>query len=166
MKFDNTQTALKIQMQKRIIAVFSGVFVALLVFIVEFWEFLNGITGLPKWALIILFLLFFILFYIYHLVAASAFISFSDEEGKIVLRFYQLNFFNTNKFSYEIPKNELSGFTLEYKLSKIRENLFLFRRYQGSIVKYPPVPISSLTKSEKAKLINTLNNYISKDLNK
>jgi hypothetical protein len=158
MKFDNDQTAIKIQMQKRILAVISAVLVALL-FFTDFDTFLNSMTGLPRYVFVILFLSIFLLFYLYHLFLSSAFIYFSDEDNKIVLRFYQLNFFNSSKVSYEIPKNEFTGYKLELKLNKKKEMLILFRKYQGSIVRYPPVPISSLTKEERGKILKTLNQY-------
>jgi hypothetical protein len=164
MQFDNNQTAIKIQMQKQIIAIFSGVLIALVIFIVEFWTFLYELTGLPKLVIIFFFLLFFLVFYAYHLLAASSFISFSDDEGKIVLRFYQLNAFNTAKMSFEIPKSDLTGYKIEYKFKKLRQDLIIYRRYQGSIVKYPSVPISALTDSERTKLISTLNKYVPRNI--
>ena len=162
MKFDNEQTAVKIQMQKRIVAVFSFVLVALMVFIYGISNFLIENTGIPKYLFIIFFLSFFLVFYIYHLVRASAFLSFSDEDAKIVLRFYRLDLFNSSKISYEIPFADFTGYTLEYRFFKFRESIVLFRMYQGKIVKYPPVPISALTKPERSKLLATLKGYIPK----
>ncbi|PKP34960.1 MAG: hypothetical protein CVT98_10460 [Bacteroidetes bacterium HGW-Bacteroidetes-15] len=162
MKIDNTQTAIKIQMQKRLIAVVVAVLVALLYFISEFSSFLINITGLPKTVFTIFFLLFFFVFYFYHLFAASSFTFYSDEEGKIIVRFYQLNGFNTSKLSYEIPKSEFTSYRLEYKYFKLRENLILFRKFQGNIVRYPPLSISALTKDERKKLLLSLNQNLPK----
>lgn len=159
MKLDNEQTVIKIQMQKRILAVLSAVLVALL-FFTSFFKILNDLTGLPRYFFVILSISFFLLFYLYHLVVASAFISFSDEESKIVLRYYQLNLFASGKMSYEIPKRDFTGFKIEHEYLKMRENLVLSRVYQGSVVRYPPVPITSLTKSERSKLINSLNHHV------
>jgi hypothetical protein len=159
MKFDNEQTTIKIQMQKRIMAVLSAVLVALLYF-TGFDRFLVELTGIPRWGFVIIFLSFFVIFYIYHLLVASAFISYNDEESKIVIRFYQLNLFKSDKMSYEIPKRDFTGFKINYKLNKFREELVIFRKYQGKVVKYPPVPISSLTKSERSKLIKSLDKFV------
>jgi len=146
-------------MQKRIMAVLSAVLVALL-FFTGFDRFLVGLTGIPRWAFIILFMSFFVVFYTYHLLTASAFISYNDEENKIVLRFYQLNLFKSDKISYEIPKRDFAGFKTSYKFKKLREEMVLFRKYQGKMVKYPPIPISALTKSERSKLIKSLNKFV------
>lgn len=161
MKFENDQTVIKIQMQKRIIAVLSAVLVALL-FFTNFDKFLVDFTGLPRFVFVILFLSFFVQFYIYHLVAASAYIYFTDEESKIVLRFYQLNLFSSGKMSYEIPKRDFTGYKIETKYRKVRENLILFRVYQGSVVRYPAIPITALTKSERSKLLSNLNQHTPK----
>jgi hypothetical protein len=99
---------------------------------------------------------FFFAFYFYHIIAASSYIYYCDEDGKIVFRFYQLNGFSTSKLSYEIPKKEFTGFKVEKKYRNIRENIVVFRKYQGNIVNYPPISISALTKSEKGKLLRSL----------
>jgi hypothetical protein len=156
MIIDNDPSAVKIQMQKRLIAVIVAVFIALLYFIHDFSAFLIGITGLPKWLLTIILSSFFFAFYFYHIIAASSYIYYCDEDGKIVFRFYQLNGFSTSKLSYEIPKAEFTGFKIEKKFRNIRENLVLFRKYQGNIVNYPPISISVLTKNERGKLMRSL----------
>jgi hypothetical protein len=161
MTFDNSQMALKIQMQKRFFAVISAVFLALLFFIVDFWEFFNRITGLPKPLLAVLFIFIYFSFYIYHIIAGSSFVFFSDDAGKIIIRFYKLDMFNSSKNSYEIPQSELAGYRIEKKFFNIRHNLTVFRRYQGKIVKYPPLSISALTETEKTKLLKALNKYSS-----
>lgn len=146
-------------MQKRIMAVISAVLVALL-FFTQFHTFLLRITGIPRWIFVLLFLSFFVGFYIYHLLKASAFVSYNDDENKIVIRFYQLNLFKSDKMSYEIPKRDFTGFRITYGLRKLREDLILFRKYQGKVVKYPPVPIGALTKAERSKLIKALDKLV------
>ncbi len=158
MKFDNSDTAVKIQMQKRLIAVVVAVLIALIYFVPGFYNFFNSMFGTSKLVLTIVFLLLFILFYFYHLVAASSFLYFNDDERKIIIRFYQLNMLDSSKNSYEIPKREFAGFTIKRKF-KIREDLILFRSYQGKIVKYPPVSISLLPAHLRKKLIAALDKY-------
>lgn len=162
MKIDNTHTAVRIQMQKRLIAVVVAVLIALLYFISEFSSFIVDVTRIPKFVYTILLILVFFVFYFYHIFAASSYIFFNDEENKIIIRFYQLNGFNTKKFSYEIPKKEFTGFKLEHKYFKLREDLILFRKYQGNIVRYPSLSISALTKEERRRLLVSLNQYIPK----
>jgi hypothetical protein len=159
MKFDNSGIAIKIQMQKRLIAIVAAIFIALTFFISGFYEFLHSITSLSKLYLTLFFSSFFIVFYVYHLVAASSYIFFSDEGGKIIVRFYQLNLFNTSKNSFEIPKKEFLGYKILKRAYNIREELVLIRKYQGKVVKYPPVSLNALPKNDKTKLIATLDKY-------
>ncbi|MFO8021930.1 MAG: hypothetical protein R6U65_05635 [Perlabentimonas sp.] len=158
MKFDNSDTAVKIQMQKRLVAVLVAVLVALIYFIPSFYNLFHSTLGISKVALTLIFLALFIFFYLYHLVAASSFFYYNDDDRKIIIRFYQLNMLDPSKNSFEIPKREFAGFTIKRKF-KIRENLIVFRNYQGKIVNYPPVSISSLPSALRQKLIASLDKH-------
>lgn len=162
MKFDNEGTTIKIHVLKTIMAIISGVLIALMVFIPGFYNFLIDNTGIPKYLFIILFSLVFIIFYLYHLVSASAFLSFDDEEDKIVIRFYRFDIFNPSKVAYEISFADFVGYKVEQRYLKLCEDLILFRMYQGDIVKYPPIPISALTRSERKKMLTALDSHIPK----
>jgi Na+-transporting methylmalonyl-CoA/oxaloacetate decarboxylase gamma subunit len=161
MKFDNTQTAIKIQMQKRLLAVVVAVVVALL-YTTSVWDYVQEEIGLSRLGFTLIVLFLFILFYIYHILVASSFIYYSDDEPKIIIRFYQLNFFNSAKNSFEIPKKEFTGFRIERSVFNLREDLIMFRKSQGKIVRYPPFSISSLSLSEKGKLLKSLNSFSQK----
>ena len=162
MKFDNEQTVEKIHIQKTIAAILSAILVALMVFISSFSSFLIKNTGIPKYIFIIIFMLIFLIFYSFHLARASAFLLFNDDEDKIVIRFYRLDIFKSSKISYEIPFADFMGYKLEHRYMKLRESIVLFRMYQGKIVKYPPIPISALTKPERNKLLTALSNHVPK----
>lgn len=155
MKFDNDYAVIRAQMQKRLLAVAMAIFVALL-YTTSIWRYVENWTGIPRMAATMFFISIFLAFYIYHLIAASSFILYNDEEGKIILRSYQLNMFNTSKNSYEIPKSEFKGYSISSRFMGIRKNIILYRKHQGKTVKYPPVSISLLTPLELNKLKNAL----------
>lgn len=155
MKFDNDYAVIRAQMQKRLLAVAMVTLIALL-YTTSIWHYVENWTGIPRVVGTIFFALIFIIYYIYHIVAASSFIHYNDEEGKIILRSYQLNMFNTSKNSYEIPKAEFNGYTISTRFRGIRKNLILYRKHQGKTVKYPPVSLSLLTPLELNKLKNSL----------
>ncbi|HCY01111.1 MAG TPA: hypothetical protein DG754_13310 [Bacteroidales bacterium] len=155
MKFDNDYAVVRAQMQKRLLAVVMVVFIALL-YTTTLWRYVENWIGIPKTAATVFFASVFLVYYIYHLVAASSFILYNDEEGKIILRSYQLNMFNTSKNSYEIPKSEFKGYSISSRFMGIRKDLTLFRKHQGKTVKYPPVSISLLSPIELNKLKNGL----------
>ena len=158
MKFDNTNAVIRVQMQKRLLAVVVVTFIAIY-FTTNIWRYVEGLIGLPKVGGILFFVSIFLIFYIYHIVAASAFIFYNDEEGKIILRFYQINMFNSSKNSVEIPKSEFEGYSLKSGFMGIRKSITLYRKYQGKTVKYPPASISLLTEAELNKLQKSLREY-------
>ena len=162
MKFDNKHTEIKIQSQKQLFAVIVAVVVAL-IFITDFWDYVYKYTGISRGLFTIILCTRYLAFYLYHIFRASSYISFNDEEGKIVIRFYQLNFFNQAKISCEIPRSQFAGYRIERKsLFKLRENVTVFRKSQGNIVRYPPFSISALTADERKKLLKTLASYSGK----
>jgi len=155
MKFDNSYAVIRVQMQKRLLAIVVAVFVALL-YTTNIWSYVEKWTDIPRYVGTIIFVATFFTFYIYHVIAASSFILYNDEEAKIIVRFYQLNMFNTSKNSFEIPKSEFEGYALSNSHLGIRKNLFLYRKYQGKTVKYPPVSLSNLPEAELKKLKQSL----------
>ncbi|MDD2197908.1 MAG: hypothetical protein PHW91_12060 [Bacteroidales bacterium] len=155
MEFDNDYAVVRAQMQKRLLAVIMVVFIALL-YTTTLWRYVENWTGIPRVVATIFFISIFLVYYIYHLIAASSFIFYNDEEGKIILRSYQLNMFNTSKNSYEIPKSQFMGYSTTTRFMGIRKDIILYRKHQGKTVKYPPVSISLLTPPELKKLKNAL----------
>ncbi len=162
MKFDNSENVIKIQMQKRLLAVLTAILVAL-VYTTDIGIYFHKVTGIPRYALTILFVGLYFSFYIYHIIAASSFVFYSDEEGKVIIRFYQLNLFNTSKNSYEIPKSEFMGFQIQKKGLGVREEVVVFRKFQGNIVRYPPFSINALTVKEKSNFLKSLSSYSKMD---
>jgi hypothetical protein len=159
MKFDNKPTEIKIQMKKRLLAVIIATVVAL-IFTTKFWDHVHDFIGLSRGGFTIILVGIYLSYYIYHILSASSFISYSDDESKIIIRFYQLNFFNSSKNSYEIPKTEFVGYKIErISLFKLRENVVVFRKSHGNIVRYPPFSISALSIEEKNKLLMSLNSF-------
>ncbi len=155
MKFDNNGSVIRIQMQKRLLAVAVATFIAIL-YTTGLWRFVEQWTGIPRFVGTLFFLTLFLAFYFYHLLAASSFFYYDDHEGKIVVRNYQLNMFNSAKSSFEIPKSEFKGYAFKQSILGLRKDLILYRRHQGRMVTYPPVSVSLLTAQEMEKLKKAL----------
>lgn len=158
MKFDNQGSTIRVQMQKRLIAVGVVTVIAIL-YTTRLWSYVEGWIGLPRIAGTILFASVFLVYYFYHLLAASSFLSYSDSGGKIIVRHYQLNMFNTAKSSYEIPRAEFVGYAFEERFLGLRKDLILYRRHKGKSVAYPPISVSLLTPQEMGKLKKSLEAY-------
>lgn len=158
MKFDNNGSVIRIQMQKRLLAVAVATFIAIL-YTTGLWRFVEQWAGIPRFVGTLFFLSLFLVFYFYHLLAASSFFYYDDHEGKIVVRNYQLNMFNTAKNSFEIPKSEFKGYAFKQSTMGLRTDLILYRRHKGRMVTYPPVSISLLTTQELGKLKKALDSH-------
>lgn len=87
------------------------------------------------------------------------FISYSDEEDNIILRYFTAGIVGGKKNSVEINKTSFSGYKIETSFFGFIQSIVLFQKVQGGVAKYPPVYISALTHDEKAKVINSLNQY-------
>jgi hypothetical protein len=84
------------------------------------------------------------------------YIIYQESEEKIILRYYPLHPFHHQFKSIEIPKKSLSHFDLNQKLFGLRPELILYQKTDRGLAKYPSVSISSLSKSNRAKMINSL----------
>lgn len=155
MKFDNTASIIRVQMQKRLIAVAVVTVIAIL-YTTRLWSYVEGWIGMPRVAGTILFVSVFLVYYFYHLFAASSFLYYSDSGSKIIVRHYQLNMFNTAKSSYEIPNSEFVGYAFKTRALGVRKDLVLYRRHKGKTVAYPPISVSLLTPQEMGKLKKSL----------
>lgn len=90
------------------------------------------------------------------------FIYFSDENEKIVLRYYTTGFIGGRKNSVEIEKRLFAGYKTESQLLGLVHTIVLFQKSGEGIAKYPVIYISALKKAERAKMIRTLNLYLPK----
>lgn len=155
MTFENSTSVIRIQMQKRIFALFVGVPVALF-YATDLGNYLYNLTGIPRQILSFSLLGLYLLFYFYHILSKSAYVYYSDEQGKVIIRFYLLNPFDSKKNSYEIPKSQFAKFEVKKSLLNLREEILIYRKMGASIAQYPPFSISTLNKNERHKLLKSL----------
>lgn len=85
------------------------------------------------------------------------YISYSDEGGKIVFRYFSAGMIGGRKNSVEISKQSFSGYEVEKKFFGLILSIILFQRFKEGVAKYPPVYISALTRIERDKIFRSLN---------
>lgn len=158
MKLDNSETVIKIQMQKRLLAVLVAVLIALN-YTTNLWSFVDNLTGIPRGAFTVFVLSIFLGFYLYHLLRKSQFVSYSDDEAKVVVRFYSLNIFDTKKNSFEVPKNQMVGFRIKRSLLNLKHEVFITQSMGKRLAHYPPFSITALSPMERDKLLKSLQTY-------
>jgi hypothetical protein len=87
------------------------------------------------------------------------FISYSDEGDFIIFRYFTAGITGGRKNSVEINKTTFSGYKIETRFFGFIQSITLFQKVQGRVANYPPVYISALTRTEKEKVIKSLNGF-------
>jgi len=82
---------------------------------------------------------------------------FSDDNDKIIFRYFHAGIVSGRKNSVEINKQSFSGYKVDKKLFGLIQSIILFQHIKGGEAKYPPIYISALTREEKAKVFRSLN---------
>lgn len=87
------------------------------------------------------------------------FIIFQETQHKLVLRYYPLHPFHDKFKSIEIPKSQLSHFEIKNTFFGLKPEIILYQQTDKGLAKYPPVCISSLSKSDREKMVISLKKY-------
>jgi hypothetical protein len=87
------------------------------------------------------------------------FVSYSDNEEKLIFRYFSAGIVGGRKNSVEIYKNSFSGYKIESRLFGIKQSIILFQKFKEGVAKYPPIYISALSREEKSKVIRSLDQY-------
>jgi len=90
------------------------------------------------------------------------YISYSDEGGTIVIRYFTSGIVGGRKNSVEIDKRTFAGFKMENKYFGLVSSIILFQYFKEGVAKYPPIYISAMSKNDRSKLLTSLNLYAPK----
>ena len=112
---------------------------------------LNILTGVLT--LIYLFIL------LWPAIMKYRYIFFSADVKGITLRWYTTGLMQGESMSIEIPADRYAGYEITRKFMGIYLYLTLFQKVQNQRAGYNPLSITALSKSQRNKLINALNNY-------
>lgn len=105
----------------------------------------------------------FSLWYLYFHVADYQYIEFSDEDGKIVFRFYKVISFGGKAYnSIEFPKNTLRKALFESSFFGKLTDVTLVIRTQRGIAEYPPISLVGLNVEDRIRIQESLNAIIKK----
>ena len=87
------------------------------------------------------------------------YIYFSDEEGKIIFRYFSMSVFSRKKNSIEIPIERFGGYKIVESLGGFKKQIIFYHKLKKEKAKYLPVSITSLSKEQLATLKKTLDRY-------
>jgi len=156
MKYDNKQAAYRIWLRRLLFAIIFTLAVIIILF--TSW-FDNPESGITKYHLIIAIALVYIIISLFNFLRLPYFISFSDVDDMIIIRYYPLSIFNSKKNSIEIPKKQFVKFeTLKFFFG-LEEKLIVYQNFRNKIAKYPPISLSAVNKSDRERIKNSLRRY-------
>lgn len=156
MVIDIKRTVIRTQL-RRLITLVLVVMVILMMMLLGSMQ--NDFLGVNKyqWGLIIG------IVYIFALITEGFFelnyIYFSDEEDKIVFRYFSMSIFNRRKNSIEIPKDHYGGYEIIESFGGIKKQVTFYHKLKKEKAKYRPVSITSLNKEQFNLLTATLDKY-------
>jgi len=87
------------------------------------------------------------------------YIGFSADEKGITLRWYKTGLMQGESKSIEIPVDRYAGYEITKHMFGLHTCLTLFQIVQNQKAGYDPVCINALSKPQRKKIIDTLNNY-------
>ena len=103
----------------------------------------------------------FALWFLYFQVADYQYIYFSDENNKILLRYYKAVRFGMSAYnSIEFPKQILQNALFENSMAGKMSDLTIIIKTQRGIAEYPSVSLTALSKIERRQIQNVLNEIL------
>jgi hypothetical protein len=159
MKFDNFRTIISLRIKLFAATVLFLAYIVI-TYVAEMIKYpLLGMSE-TAWTLILVAVYLFLAFL--PMILNYQFISYSDEEEKIVFRYFTAGMVGGKKNSIEISKRSFTGYKIVKKLFGLKQSIILFQQFKEGVAEYPPIYISALKREQKSKLIKSLNLYITK----
>lgn len=158
MKIDNKRNTYRLWLNRMVTTIVFTVAILVIIFIP--W-FDNPESRLSKYHLIILIALVYILLNLHTYLKRPYFVSYSDQGEMIVLRYYPLSLFASQKHSIEIPKKQLVKFELQDFYFGSQQKLILYQHFRNKVAKYPPISLSAVDKEDRENMLQSLSKYAS-----
>ena len=159
MTFDNTKQIISIRIKLFIATVLILTYLAV-VYLIKLIKFPVLGLGDVAWT-IILISIYLIVFFI-PVILNYQFVSYSDDDDNIVLKYFNAGMAGGKKNSMKIYKTAFAGYKTGSRLFGLDKSIILFQKVGQGIAKYPPVHISALSKDQRNKLIRALNELLPK----
>jgi hypothetical protein len=123
--------------------------VALVLFLLDFTIYAIACVGV------------FALWFLYFQVVDYRYIKFSNENGKILLRYYKAVKFGKAEFnSIEFPQRIIKNAYFENSIFGKMSDLTLVVTTRRGIAEYPSVSLTALTKEDRKRIQNALNEIL------
>ena len=158
MTIDNSPIVIR---DRKLMWVLVLILIAILSIILFSDYFDNPILGKSREFYAIIISVLYVITNVYRFFLDLNFINYSDQEGKITLKYFSLRPFMQKHKSIEISKNSFIKYEIISKAAGLKKYLILYQRIQNKIAKYPPISITALTNNELNSILASLNSIAS-----
>jgi hypothetical protein len=160
MKFDNSKTVISIRIRLFAVTVLLIAYL-ILVYFAHILKF--PVFGLSETVVTSILIGLYIFFAAYPMVLDYQFIIYSDDDDKLIFRYFTSGIAGGKKNSVEIKKSDFAGYRIDKKLFGLKKSITLFRQLPQGVAKYPPIHISILSRKERRRILNSLYSHTPKD---
>jgi hypothetical protein len=131
-------------------------FIVLILLALAF-DYLDLPISLPyKEYYIIALLIIYLIFQVRRAIFDYNFISISEDNGKLVIKYYSLMLLTGKHKTIEIPFQSFERYKLKKTVFGLKISLILYQKVKNQSAKYPSLSLSALSKEEIIKLITGL----------
>lgn len=160
MTFNNSKTIIGIRIRLFSVTVLLLAYLVM-VYIAKLIKF--PILGMSETMLTLILIAAYLVYAIYPMILNYQYISYSDEDDKIIFRYFTAGITGGKKNAVEINKRDFAGYKREKKLFGLIQSITLYRQMPNGVAKYPPIYISVLSGKEKARILSSLYQYTPPD---
>ncbi|MBN2275463.1 MAG: hypothetical protein JXR41_07720 [Bacteroidales bacterium] len=153
MIIDIQRTILRKNLRAFILAI---VFILIILLLLLTYLYEDQLFGLSNYHIAIIIAGIYVLYMLFNTLRQYYYVYFSDDNDKIILRYFPTSFFTHKKNAIEIPKKDFIGYEKKRWLFGFRENIILMVQTPRGIAKYPSVSLTALNKKEKESLYRAL----------
>ncbi len=157
MIIDKQKKAINLTLRKMLMAI---IFASLVILILFSGWFNKPVLGMEKLYWVIVVAALYLFYTLIMMVRELHYVFYSDQGDKIILRYYSLSPFTRKKSSIEIPKPLLGKYEYRKSWLGLKKHLVLYQKNKGSLARFNPVSISSLSSEERKKVLASLDHWV------
>ena len=159
MTITNDKATLKRKIITLILTIVATGMIALLLF-TELGD--SPVLGQERNTWILLIVILYLLYLGYHYMMNYYFFYYSDSHNKLLFRFYPVLSISPERKAIEIPKKDFDHYEITKSFFDRKGKILLYQQMPQGLARYPALSITLLSKEEKQKLFESLDQYSSK----
>jgi hypothetical protein len=136
--------------------VLAIVFILIIMVLLLTYIYEDQLFGITNYQIAIVIAGIYVVYMVFNALRKYYYVYFSDDNDKIILRYFPTGVFTHKKNSIEIAKRDFAGYEKKKWLFGFREKITLLVHTPKGTAKYPSVSLSALNRKEKENLYRAL----------